>query len=783
MNKTVQGLMVGILTVFFISTASSLNVSLVDQSSALTGLDYDSTSSKGFFDGFPEDFERPESIGSDSFTDNSLVSPNILLNYESDEDLSGETLDVYYKSFSGDLERSVSTQSVELEARNGEKEIEISAFEALYPGKLYASTSSQTSEIGGGLLEGSYLVSTDTSEKNSKTSLTVEEVFNSQGEQIHQVSDLSDDLLVSIVRNGSAVAEKEMALYDSKEFNTILEGTETIYVNNISTLETRKASPCTTLDESGSYYVIDSSVFNADPQGPGGGNNSCLKVEGDDITVDFGDNVLDGDGNYSDTEVCGVKIEDSQDIHIDKINVQQFSRGLCIENSSEVRINGSSIQENRVGTYSKDSKASLSNITSSNRLEEYSGAEDSSVDLLNFSFDSGTVSVMGENISVDNSSMPEDPEGLENTGNILDVTGNGSSLLKNISFYYDEEPDLLYTPTRGQRLESGKTDNKIFLTKEVEAPSLIGTYIESEEQPEDDSGGGGGGGGSGGGGGGGGGLPGFGTGDNTSENDSSSELPGELAPERVPRVNLSANESISSVQQGKSFKLPFRVDSTGDVSAVDVSVNVSTPSGWRSTETFFDEILPGSSSRDLLYVDVFEGEILRDYELRLEASTVINDTFVSLDNESVDVLVEAREDVRDIRVLEGPFSLNMTEGTARTEGFELRNSGDYRLENVSLRPVGLDKCLDDVQGGWSFDEGVEKEFNYTFFASDESDRCDGSLIFYSESEDLLGVVPAEINVVEVKLRGLKNYVLPWLVLIWTLFTVHRIWRWKNERRR
>ena len=790
MKKTVKGLMALILLLFSTATVTGLNVSIVDESNTLSSLDYDRTTPNGFFGSFPEDFERPEVIGSNSFTDNSLVSPNILLSYESESDLSEEEMNVYYKSFSGSLERSVSTQAINLTGKNGEKEIEISAFEALYPGKLYGSTSTQTVEIEGGLLNGSYLVSTDTSQRDSKTTLTVEEAYNSRGEQIHRGLDLSEDLLVSIVSNGSAVAEREMSLYGSKDFDTVLEGNETIYVNNLSALEIRKASPCTTLDISNSYYVIDSSIFNANPEDPGGGDKSCLNIRGEDITVDFGDNVLDGDGNYSNTEACGVRIKNSENIQINKLNVQQFSRGLCIENSSEVIVNGTSIQENRMGVYSNDSKASLSNVTSSNEFEEYTGLEGSTVDLINFSFDSARATIKGKNISVDDSTFSEDPNGLENTGNILDITSNGDSILENISFYYSEEPDLLYSPTNDQRLESGKTVNRIFLTESIEAPSLIGTYIEAEqdeEQPGDGSGGGGGGGSGGGGGGGGGGAlpPGLGSGDppdNATDPGRPPWVPANLAPEKVPRVNLSANETIS-VQQGKSFELPFRIDSVGNVSAVDISVNTSTPEGWRSTETFFDEILPGESSNGKLFVDVFKAELLKSYEIRLEASTVINGTFVSLDNETVDVLIEPREDVRDIHILEGPFQMNITEGTAQTESFELRNSGDYRLENVSVRTVGLEKCINDVRGAWSFNEGVEEEFNYTFMASDTSDRCDGSLIFYSGSEDLLGVVPAQINVLDVGIRGLSNYLLPWLVLIWTLFTVHRIWRWKHERKR
>ena len=209
---------------------------------------------------------------------------------------------------------------------------------------------------------------------------------------------------------------------------------------------------------------------------------------------------------------------------------------------------------------------------------------------------------------------------------------------------------------------------------------------------------------------------------------------------------------------------------------------MSTPSGWRSTESFFEEILPGESSEGQLYADIFNGELLRKYEVRLEASTVINDTFVSLDNETVDVFVKPREDVKDLYIVEGPFKMNITEGTAKVEGFELRNSGDYRLEDVGIKHVGLDRCVEKIRGSWSFDEDVEKEFNYTFVASQNLNKCDGSLLFYSQSEELLGVVPAEINVVGLDISDLKNYLLPWLVPIWSLFTLHRVWRWKHERR-
>lgn len=784
MKKTLKGLTA--LTVLFLFTGgvSAFNVSLVDDSGALSNLEYDKTTPDGFFQGFPEGFERSEEIGSNSFTDNSLVSPNILISYESDQDLTGEELEIYYKSFSGDLERPVSTRPVELNGLNGEKEIEVSAFEALYPGKLYASTSSETAEIEGGRLNGSYLVSTEASQRTSTTSITVEEAFDSDGSQIHEGRSFSEDLLVSVVQDGSAVAEREMALYGTEEFETVLDGNETIYVNNLSALETRKASPCTTLDASNSYYVLDSSVFNADPEGENGGDESCLKINGEDITVDFADNLIDGDANFSNKEACGVKIEDSSRIQVDNLNVQQFSRGLCIQNSTEVTVSGKSIQENRKGTYSNDSEASLTDITSSNMFEEYTGVSKSYVDMSNFSFESAQASVSGYNISVDNATLSTSPEGLESTGDILDITGNDPSSLENLTYFFAEEPDVIYSPSQETELNSEKNNNSIFLTESLTPPSLVGTFIESEGQdegPGGGSGGGGGGGSGGGGGGGGGGLPGLLPGNETDENNTGNEsLPGNLAPEQVPTVKISANDSFS-VQQGTSFELPFQINSTGNVSAVDITVNVSTPQGWRSTNAFFDEILPGEASDGRLFVDVFEAELLRSYQLRLEASTEINDTFVSLDNETVEVVIEPREDVRDIKVLEGPFRLNIAEGTARTESFELRNSGDYRLENVSIRPVGLQRCLDDVYGAWSFDEEVEERFNYTFEASESIGSCDGSLIFYSESSELLGIVPARINVLE-KIDDFTDYLLPWLVLIWTLFTMHRVWRWKNERR-
>ncbi len=777
MKKT--GLILAI-TIILTGAAAGLEVSFVDEEENLQGSEFDAIDPGDFYSDFPEEFDRPDEIGSYSFTDSSLVTPNLFLQYEAEEDLSGEEMEIYYSSLSGDLRRPVSTFPAVLEGSSGVAEIEISSFEALYPGKIFAETEGEFVEVEEGLFPGNYSLRPDVSFSEGKSFVEVEAAFDSSGGEIHAGRDLSQDLLLSVERGEDVVAEDDARLGGVAELDTVLEQGDTIYVNSIPVMDVREAAACQIINESDSYFLMNESFFNIDPEGPGGGEDSCIKIEDVENTViDFGDNTLNGHGNFSNTEACGLRIEDSNNIEVSSPRIQEFSRGLCVENSSEVMVEGDSLQENRIGAYSNDSEASLTDLVMNNEFREFVGEQSSSSVLTDISFTSAEASVEGVDLEVDSvESPPSDPEDTESTGQYLEVEGEAGSLLENLSFNYEEEPDDIYLFNGGStQLEASSDSESIFTENELTDFGVFGTFIRSEEEDDeddeedDDTGNGGGAGG----------AP---PEDPPPEPGPPDPPPGPptgvpgLDDEDIPEVELVLHDERVEVDQGRAFEAGFDVEVNGNVSAPNVDVEAFPErDGWDTSGDTLSEILPGETGSGSVLVDIFQGEMIGEYDVRLEASTVINDTEVSLDNESLAVDVVARDEVRDLYVLEAPHEINITEDTARRLSFDLANAGEFRLENVTVEGRDLDRCLPEIRGSWSFDKDVRETFNYTAISGESGEVCEGAFVFSSEEEDFLTLVPAEVQVVEKSIAAkLTNNILPIIVMIWTVITAHRIKR-------
>ena len=807
MNKKI---FTGLALILLASTVSGLELSMQDINGSVTGTEFDVLQPEGFYSDFPENFDRPEEVGSYSFTDNSLLAPNIYLSYESSEDLTGERLQIFYSSLSGELKRSVSTYSAPLNGSSGNVDLEVSSFEALYPGKIYGGLKSENgvknfTEVSGGLFPGNFTVEPTVFRLDNRTEIKITEIFSS-GNEIHSSRYLSDKLFISIERNEKVLGESEASIGESASIEGSLRGGDKIYVNSLLSLTVDGIDPCATLSGSNRYYIIDENTFNADPEDASGGEKSCLNIENvENSVIDFSNSTLDGNGNFSNPEACGMQISNSDNVEIKNAKIQEFSRGLCLYNSENVTVNGVSVQSNGLGVYGNSSSASIKDMTLVNENSELRSVSDTEIEMGDISLSSAEISVSGLDLDInDVFNAPPDPSGTENISQWVDISPeSGSSVIDSLSFHYSgENPDSIYLAENNDgwsysNLSASSTESEIFIENSVDSFSIFAPYVKkeddeedsTEEPPEDGEGGSGGGGGGGAGGGGGfppGPPPGAGPGEEGPPDGVGGGpppwVPAGLSPKGLPRLDLESESERFEVQQGRTFRANFSVAVTGNVSANDVSVNSTVRKGWATSRDNFDEILPGENVSGGVLMDVYDSEIIGEYNFTLKASTVINDTFVVLANETYIVEVMPRGEVRDLEVLEAPYRVNLTENSVEELEFDLKNTGDYRLENIEASVMNTAPCMNVVSGSSSLDSGDSRPVVYSVSTGDAKNRCEGAFVFSSDKSDLLAVAPVKVNILEMPLtEKLTSNILPVLVLAWTVFTLYWVRRRLHEQ--
>jgi hypothetical protein len=534
------------------------------------------------------------------------------------------------------------------------------------------------------------------------------------------------------------------------------------------------------------YFILNSSRFNVNPDMPRGGRNSCVTIQdSEDSYIDFSNNTLDAFLNHSGSEReddCGLTVNDSVNIHVDDSRVTQFNRGICIMDSSRTSISGTHTTGNDIGAYMKNSSSEVRNIKMRNNLSEVRSLNGSQLEFERMDLKTSKLNGSGSDLEIDDvQNPPSAPEGLKALSEWAKITATDNmSSMSRIGFRYypeDSEPGIgsvqFYKIDREggsleyQNISDLKIDadkNLIYTDGNFNNFSTFGLFTEEDEEPDQGEGGGGGGSGGGGGGGGGGGLPGL---------PGTSPEPGEV------KLNLSLKPSSVTLQQGETGEVNFSLDNYGEVAAEDIYVTGLVRDGWSSGRQDFGNISPGSTVSDSILVEVYQSEIPGNYSVPVE---IRDGNGTIYDRESINVVVEPRKRIRDLRVVEGPTFLTVTSGSTQEIAFLLRNTGDYDLEGVSPEARNLEECVESIEGENPLEEGEISSLDFEMEINDSTGRCVGIIAFNSEKGDKLAIKPVRINVVKPTiLEQVRGYILPLLVLIWTLFTIYWLWRVRNER--
>ena len=655
----------------------------------------------------------------------------------------------------------------------------------------------ELTEAKSSIMDGNYTVLPSIRSVAGKTEITVTSAYDSSGEEIHANRDLSTSLIMSVERNGEILDSQKTVFQDSAELNFSFIGGEKVYVNGILSLETRSVSGCETINERDYYYLLNESTFNSDS----GQDESCLEVtDVNDTIVDFANNTIDGNGNSSmQNSSCAVSIRDTSGITLKNPRVQQFDRGICVTNSQETLITGTSSRENNLGIYMNNSSADIQGISLKNEKAEIDAVENSTANMSEIDFETADITAIGNDVRLKNVfNPPPDPNGSLNMSQWINITKNdNSSSIENLGFNYpplsesDINPLYMYkfdllSSVNGSRewtyenLSIVKRPNERILMnpEEINEFSVFGIYgerIEGNGTGND---------------------PGEGAGDN--ENGTGSQggtqdpgsgqstggagdgLQPEPEPEPTPiQLNLSLEDESIRVQQGGTGTVNFSVENIGEVDSPNVYVESETRLGWQSGRQDFDGIPQGDSVEGGILLDVYEDEVTGNYSVPVEVKSQPGST---LDTAYLNVEVLPRREMYDISIVEGPTFLNLESRSSEQLGFLLENTGDYDLENVSLDVRNADDCIQDAEGSHDFIVSERKNVEYSVETVGQEGTCTGVFVFSSDDSSELGFTPVRISIAEPSLvERLTTSVLPIILLVWTLFTAYWVRRRFYER--
>ncbi|MFH1590891.1 MAG: hypothetical protein ABIC95_03100 [archaeon] len=404
--------------------------------------------------------------GSESYMDNSVVNPNIMVDICHDNLTVGQYLDLHYMTLSANqtgsllhylplvtstFTRIIGNGTNTTNATCARVDVDLSSQYALFPGYVTAflyqpaivdingtNTSTLLRYIGEKahqFLNGSYQIGIRVDGPPKTYYLSIVDVYDEYGSEIAGRD--RDYLFTSLVnRSNYTLNEARLRPGSTMAYTGSFRGGEMVYVNQIPSLEIKIYEPCGQINDSG-YYIVNASVFNH--------NETCLTINNtDNLVVNFAGEIFDGDGAENGSFLngtCPVIVTGSQNVTIEDLATQQFYYGICIENSS-VTIFGRGASNNKIGAFIKtNSGVSLINVYFSNNETELISQNDSTVKFTNVSFTSADLMANFQDVIVKAVANPPPPPAIEGMMDIeqwIEFRAQDNSSYAQISFVYEE---------------------------------------------------------------------------------------------------------------------------------------------------------------------------------------------------------------------------------------------------------------------------------------------------------------------------------------------------------
>jgi hypothetical protein len=790
-----KSIFLGASLLLLVAASAGFEASLVTSNGSSPDLEFDRQENVSvFYSSFPSSFTQPKAVGSFSFRDQSIVNPNLYLNVSGNSsEIAGREVQLYYSSFSKNETEPLLVQPLEVPEFTGDyilMNVDMSAFKAVYPGIPYAGLVERTYNVTSNnstrtvteksvnltrlntTMDGNFSILPSIQSVEGTTRLAVDEMVDGDDERIHVGRSMDQGMIVSVTRGGKVLDETRTRFGEERTFNFTFSGGEKVYVNGILALKTKSVGRCQSISDNDFYYLLNESQFNVNET-----NSSCMTVEDVNNTIiDFANRTIDGDNNLSmENERCAISLRNTSEVTVKNPRVQQYSRGICLVESSDATISGTASRGNTMGIYLNDSSADIRRISLKNNGSEIEAVSNSMANMTDVNFATANITGTGYDVRMENVfEPPPDPENLRNISQWVKVNGTDSSAnLSLIGFNYASisqlgiNPKYVYKVNQAgnrswdfQKLSAvvKPVDSLIYTSENVSSFSVFAAYGENVTGEAGDG-------------------PAEGTGTQGEGDSAGGGLTPQPEPEPQPdptpiNLNLSLEEDFIRMQQGSTEELNFTLTNWGSVDAPNVYVEANVDPGWQSGRQDFLNIPQGQRVRGGILLSVYQSEITGNYTIPVEAKSQNGATF---DTEMLTVEVIPRQMIRDLRVVEGPTFLRLEGDSESSVGFLIENSGDFNLENVTATVRNAPDCVESVSGSHSFEVGERKNVEYSIHTAGQEQTCTGVVAFSAgeEKTETLGFTPVRIQVEEPSIiQKLATNVLPVLTLIWTLFTLY-----------
>ncbi len=645
--------------------------------------------------------------------------------------------------------------------------IEISTFEALYPGipflRINLTPNASVFEKLNQSLNGSFVLGVGLDDVSGMVFLSVQKILDDKGLEITNAS--KNNLILSIVSNSTPVMEARVSPKQVASFHYSFSTGDQVFVNGIPSLKVKVIPPCTVVNETGYYYIINDSAWNL--------GDTCLIIENtSSIVIDFGNHTIDGDANQTFIHrKCGLTVRNAQNVTLKDVRIQQFGYGICVFNSNGIKILGTSAQANLHGIVVENSSVKLSRIKMINNGSEIIGRDNGRIELDVVYLATANVSAHVKDVMVASvPNPPPDPEGLQNISQWVNMTRNGESWLYNLGFTFPFPPPNNVIPKYIYRYAGAYANNSWNGTWEALTPTYVdvakrivfsplnltsfsifapfGEKIPPQPKPKPKP------------------VP------------KPKPTPRVVEREREkivpPKLNLTLHVYEITLQQGETRSIGFNLTNEGNVVVLSPRVVANVRRGWKTSEVVFEKIEPGETLVDKFYIQVYENEIPGTYLIPVRAVIGEDEKNVTVDVEILKVIVIPRQRVAKIDILEILPYLELPENYAYPISVLVENTGDYDLHDLTLTIEGAEKCIEKIEGRYDLKKGEKKALRFVLHTKRAGAKCTGVYVFRSR-EGVVGMYPVIIKIRPQKLVE-KIKIFPVIYLIWTLITIYVIYR-------
>lgn len=768
--------------------------------------------------------------GTDSYIDHSPSTPNLFLHLCYDNLSVGDKIDLVYKTegeaYVGSLLYFLPTITDITDYGTHEctwVDIDLAAGRALYPGYvspvIVPTNASYDGEYGNNSnitifnrtetwLNGSYSVGVDV-EGPPKIYLIKPSIIRANdGLDITRTERL---LLTSLVNesNGSIVEEKldpsGALLYDGE-----LKRNYAVYVNGLRSLDILDYRPCDPINEPG-YYVMNESKWNY--------NDTCVILNDTrDLVLNFGDEIIDGDENQVGIlDRCSVIVQDSVNVTLENLRVQDYYYGLCVINST-VEIYGSGVHANFNGAkVIGDSYARFVDISLSNNDSEIISFDDSIVDLEYVNLSTALLKATfraSRAKAVYDRPEPLPIEGLIDIDQFIQFDKETNNAFAQLNFHYEEplpndavtdnisifkydegvsssynitmvnETDnttynvtvttssngtwsqvyTLVSPSEGLIIGPNMTNYSIFAPHAQEGSPQNVTEPEPDPDPDPQAGAGGGSGGT------------------PIDADVDDDLlSGE---EGAIFLELTLPENIT-LMQGEIGEIHYNLSNNDSAAVGPIIVAPEPRRGWDSANDTVLYLRSGQKVNGTVLLSPYEKELPGEYLVPVSLFlTDTNGREKRLLSETIRVIVKPRALLNRLKILEYPPEILFKPLSNVDVSFLAENIGDFNLTDITAI-IDDSACVRGINGqSTSFEIGEIKELDYTFTFGTGSD-CTGTVRFYSGNE-LVGFLPLQFKKesggLDIIMGSTGFTILIALLLLWTIIAFLVIERRAKRRR-